>query len=180
MTLVGRCTFGVTILFWQLVSLGVFGYAMAFLFWPEEANKLFAVPQTNLNIVRYFGALFLFADAGVNQVAQFASGSSRPKMQKMAFMSTLLLYIMSGAAGLVIVTLEDAIFSKHQTFAFQIMYSLFLGALSLGLLGSCAGYCSVKTGSTGLQEIEITVNKPKNLTKLHSGLSRDDIRQGKR
>lgn len=179
MTIVGRCSVGVSILFWQLVSLGVFAYALAFLFWPTDANKLFATALPE-NVVRFMGSQFLLADAGINQMVESSSGYTRPLVKRAAFASTIVLYILAGVTGLVVVSLETPIFIEAQTLAFQILYSLFLGALLLGFCGVCGGFCRVQTGVqlSGLESVEIgatTGAKP-----LRSKVTRDDIRNGRR
>lgn len=178
MTIVGKCSIGVTILFWQLVSLSVFAYSMAFLFWPEEANKLFmtALP---VNTVRWIGSLYLFADAGLNQMVMSSSGTARPMLMRAAFASTILLYILSGVSGLVVVSLDDPVFTESQTMLLQILYISFLSALVLGFGGVCIGFCRVQTGvALDVESVEVTsarTSKP-----LSSTLSRDDIRYGRR
>lgn len=178
MTIVGKCSFGVTILFWQLVSLSVFAYSMAFLFWPEEANKLF-VTALPVNTVRYIGSLYLFANAGLNQMVESSSGTERPMVKRMAFTSTILLYILSGASGLTVISLEDPVFTESQTMLLQVLYILFLSALVMGFCGICGGFCRVQTGAAlDLESVEVTsarTSKP-----LSSTLSRDDIRNGRR
>lgn len=178
MTLVARCSVGVSILFWQLVSLGVFAYALAFLFWPMHANNLFATALPE-NVVRFMGAQFLLADAGINQMVESSAGSTRPLVKRAAFASTILLYILAGASGLVVVSLETKVFIDEQTLAFQILYSLFLGALLLGFCGVCGGFCRVSTGvkMTGIETIEVSSTSK---AALGGKISRDDIRMGRR
>lgn len=175
MTLVAQCSIGVSILFWQLVSFGVFGYAIAFIFWPSDAVKLFVTPLPE-NVVRFIGTQFLLADAGLNQMVESSSGTTRPLVKRFAFASTILLYILAGVSGVVIVSLDTPVFIEHQTLAFQIMYGLFLGALTLGFCGVCGGFCKIQTGAklTGLENVEISG------VKMSSGLSREDIRMGRR
>lgn len=179
MTIVGRCSVGVSILFWQLVSLGVLAYALAFLFWPSDANKLFVTPLPE-NVVRFMGSTFLLADAGLNQMVESSSRSTRPMVKRAAFASTVFLYILAGVSGLVVVSLDTKVFIHEQTLAFQIMYSLFLGALLLGFCGVCGGFCRVSSGVqlSGLETIEVSSTNKK--PALSASISRDDIRNGRR
>jgi hypothetical protein len=175
-SLIGRCTVGVTVVFWQLVSLGVFAYAMAFLFWPTEVNTLF-VTEHPVNTIRFMGVLFLLADAGLNQMVETSSGTTSPLIKRTAFTSTILFYILAGSAGIVVTSLDDKIFSDEQTLAFQILFSLFVGALSLGLLGVCGGFCSIRS-SMSTNQLE-TIVEVGTRPSTKSGVSRDDIRKGR-
>ena len=175
-SLMGRCTVGVTVLFWQLVSLGVFGYATAFLFWPTEVSALF-VAEHPVNTIRFMGVLLLLADAGLNQMVESTSGNTVPLIKRTALTSTILLYILAGSAGVVVVSLDDPVFIEEQTIAFQVLFSLFLGALSLGFFGVCAAFCSIRSS--------VTTNKLETIVEVGTrpstrpGVSRDDIRRGR-
>ena len=133
MSTIGRIVLGVTVMFWQFVSLGVSGYALAFLFWPTDVNKLFTVSLPE-NVVRFIGTTLLFVDAGLNQMIE-GSNPSRPLVRQMAFLSSMLQYILAGIAGLVVVTLQPSMFIREQRIAFQTIYSLFISALLIRLYG---------------------------------------------
>jgi len=131
----GRIFIGISVTFWQLVSVGVFGYALAFLFWPTDVNKLFTVALPE-NVVRFIGSTLLFVDAGLNQMIE-ASNMSRPIVKQMAFVSSMVQYVIAGAAGLTVVTLQPSMFIREQRIAFQVIYSLFIAALLIRLYGRC-------------------------------------------
>jgi hypothetical protein len=131
----GRIFIGISVTFWQLVSLGVFGYALAFLFWPTDVNKLFTVPLPE-NVVRFIGTTLLFVDAGLNQMVE-GSNTSRPNVRQMAFVSSMIQYVLAGAAGLTVVTLQPSVFIREQRIAFQVIYSLFIAALLMRLFSGC-------------------------------------------
>ena len=130
-----RIFIGISVSFWQLVSLGVFGYALAFLFWPKDVNKLFMEPLPE-NVVRFIGTTLLFVDAGFNQMIE-GYNLGNPFLRQMAFFSSMVQYVLAGAAGLTVVTLQPSIFITEQRVAFQVLYSLFIAALLIRLCGGC-------------------------------------------
>lgn len=166
MTMVERCSVGVSLLFWQLVCIGVFGYSILFLFSPSNANKLFATPVAE-NVIRLMGAQLLLANAGLNAMMACMMKSSS---KKTVFNFSILLYILSGISGLVIVSFDTKIYIHSQTVAFQILYSLFIAALVLGSLGTCRVTAGVQV--KGLESVEVS-------NKMPSRLSRDDIRNAR-
>lgn len=124
---------GISVSFWQLVSLSVFGYAIAFLFWPKDVNKLFteSLPE---NVVRFIGVTLLFVDAGFNQMIENFN-TTRPIVRQMAYISSMIQYVCAGVAGLVVVTLKPSIFIKEQRITFQVLFSLFIATLVFRVCG---------------------------------------------
>jgi hypothetical protein len=180
MTIAGKCSIAVSILFWQIVSFGVFGYAFAFLFYPHRVIELFERPLPE-NVIRYIGSLFLLADAGLNQMVESSTFTTGVFVKRIAFTTTVFLYILAGTSGLVVVSLNNpSVFKETQTLVFQILYSLFIGFLSLNLLGVCSGYYRFKAGADvqNLESIELSSSTKPNGIK--STLSREDIRAGRR
>ena len=145
-TLVRRCTIALPVLFWQLVNLSVFGYAIAFLFFPTDASKLFLVaPDTEL--VRFLGVQYLLVAAGANQMLAYRVGGSSA-LQRSSFATSLFEYLLGGIAGIVVLTMETGPFIEHQRLALIILFSLFTAAIFLGFCCNCGGFCSFGTTSS--------------------------------
>tara|TARA_B100001989_G_C24548139_1_gene472385 strand:- start:1304 stop:1861 length:558 start_codon:yes stop_codon:yes gene_type:complete len=185
MSTVGRIFIGISVSFWQLVSLGVFGYALAFLFWPTDVNKLFTVPLPE-NAVRFIGTTLLFVDAGLNQMVE-GSMPSRPIVRQMAFVSSMVQYVLAGAAGLTVVTLQPSLFIREQRIAFQTIYSLFIAALLTRLCRGCVYMNRYRySPSTQLQSVKIyqvkttqPVQPPIVQNQRSSGRTIKDIKNGR-
>lgn len=182
----GRIFIGISVTFWQLVSVGVFGYALAFLFWPTDVNKLFTVALPE-NVVRFIGSTLLFVDAGLNQMIE-ASNMSRPIVRQMAFVSSMVQYVIAGAAGLTVVTLQPSMFIREQRIAFQVIYSLFIAALLIRLYGRCfrVGRVYYTQPTTHLQSVKVYNVKTVNATQPQtvqiqrsSGRKIKDIKNGR-
>lgn len=145
-TLVRRCTIALPVLFWQLVNLSVFGYAIAFLFFPTDASKLFLVaPDTEL--VRFLGVQFLLTSAGANQMLAYRVGGSAA-LQRSSFATSLFEYLLGGIAGVVVLTMKTEPFIEPQRIAFIVLFSLFTAAIFLGFCCNCGGFCSFGTTSS--------------------------------
>ena len=137
MTLVRRCPLALPVLFWQLVNLSVFGYSLAFLFWPTDSAKLFLVaPDTDL--VRFIGVQYLLVSAGANQMLAYRLGGSST-LQMSAYATSLFEYLLGGIAGTVLLSMNTAPFVEMQRFAFLILFALFTAAIFLGLCFNCGG-----------------------------------------
>lgn len=145
-TLVRRCTIALPVLFWQLVNLSVFGYALAFLFWPTDASKLFLVAP-NTELVRFLGVQFLLVSAGANQMLAYRVGGS-PALQRSSFATSLFEYLLGGIAGIVVLAMNAEPFIEAQRIAFIVMFSLFTAAIFLGFCCNCGGFCSFGTTSS--------------------------------
>lgn len=149
------------VLFWQLVNLGVLGYSCAFLFYPEDVNQLFVTPPST-DIIRFMGVLYLLSVGGFNQMIVSVMGGST-LIKRTSFATSLIFYILGGTAGIVVLTLFDGIFIEEQRLAFLILFGLFLGGVTLGLLVTCGAFCTCKVGtkSAELEAVITTVEKPK-------------------
>jgi hypothetical protein len=108
-------------------------------------------------------------------MVEAVSTSSRPIIKRTAFASTILLYILAGTSGLVSVSLKPHVFISEQRLAFQILYSIFLGCLSIGFCGVCGGFCRLESGVSVIEMDAVNVKPAKKM----SGLSREDIRRGR-
>lgn len=177
-----RIFIGISVSFWQLVSLGVFGYALAFLFWPKDVNKLFMEPLPE-NVVRFIGTTLLFVDAGFNQMIE-GSNLGNPFLRQMAFVSSMIQYVLAGSAGLTVVTLRPSIFITEQRIAFQVLYSLFIAALLVRLCGGCRRIRpqNNQLSTTQLQSVRVYQVQQKNVQPLQqqrSGRTIKDIKNGR-
>lgn len=143
-----QCAYIVPIIFWQLANLGIFGYACAFLFWYDDMKKIFKIP-IETSLVQLYGVVLLQASSGINQMQMYTIGGSN-LVKKVSFMLTLLLYMLSAIAGLVVVSATD-IFISSQRIAFVVLQIVFLVGLILGLFGSCAGFCTFTNLNTNSQ-----------------------------
>lgn len=171
MTLVKRCTLVLPIIFWQIVTLAVFGTGLAFLFWPDDVDTLFVTSQST-SLLRYMGVLFMLSAAGFNQVT-VDSTETGLFMRKSTFVVTLLMYMLASVAGIVVLTNSDVevlantssnstdtdgpLFIEEYRFTLYILYGLFLGGLAVALLGTCGGYCRFQAGATSLPEVHVEV-----------------------
>ena len=126
---------GISITFWQLVSATFAGYALAFIFWPTDMNKLFTTPLPE-NAVRLIGTTLLFVDAGINQMVE-KTNTSYLLVRQMAYISSMVQYILAASAGLTIVSLEPSVFIREQRIAFQVIYSFFIAVLLLRVFTGC-------------------------------------------
>ena len=182
-----RIFIGISVSFWQFVSLGVFGYALAFLFWPKDVNKLFMEPLPE-NVVRFIGTTLLFVDAGFNQMIE-GSSLGNPFLRQMALVSSMVQYVLAGAAGLTVVTLQPSIFIREQRIAFQVLYSLFIAALLFRLCGGCCRRPrNNQLPTTQLQSLRVYQVQQKNvpqqlptqpLQQQRSGRTIKDIKNGR-
>tara|TARA_B100000482_G_scaffold115318_1_gene83257 strand:+ start:253 stop:789 length:537 start_codon:yes stop_codon:yes gene_type:complete len=158
MTLVRRCTIALPVLFWQLVNLSVFGYACAFLFWPDDTSKLFLVAPDK-ELIRFLGVQYLLVAAGCNQmVATVVGGSSA--VQKSAFATSMFEYLLAGIAGVVVLSMKEEPFIEEQRYAFIVLYSLFVAALFTGLCCNCGAYCVLRTKNGNVQTLETVQTEP--------------------
>jgi len=152
MTLVRRCTIALPVLFWQLVNLSVFGYACAFLFFPDDTSKLFLVTPDK-ELIRFLGVQYLLVAAGCNQMVATVVGGS-PAVQKSAYATSMFEYLLAGIAGVVVLSFEEEPFIQEQRYAFIVLYSLFVAALFTGLCCNCGAYCVLRTKNGNIQTLE--------------------------
>ena len=145
-TLVRRCTIALPVLFWQLVNLSVFGYAIAFLFFPTDASKLFLVAP-DIELVRFLGVQYLLVSAGANQMLAYRVGGSSA-LQKSSYATSLFEYLLGGIAGIVVLTMKTEPFIEWQRIVFIVLFSLFTAAIFLGFCFNCGGFCSFGTTSS--------------------------------
>lgn len=155
MTIIRRCSIALPVLCWQLVNIAVFGYACAFLFWPTDVSKLFIVAP-DPELVRFMGVLFLFSAAGTNQMLAHSIGGTA-LMKKSSYAASLIEYLFGGVAGIVVLSMKEEPFIKEQRFAFIILFSLFVSALTLALFCSCGGKITLSSvgEETVLKSVEV-------------------------
>ena len=174
MTLLGQCSIGVSIIFWQVFSLSALAYSVAFIFYPTDANKIFVTPLPE-NVVRYLGTMFLFAGAAVNHLAEVTLGM----FKLFASVSTILFYMLALVGGLVVISLDSSIFLEMSTIVMQVLYGIMIAGFTLPVLSLCIGYCrfDTTTDSTTLETVEVTTNSRRPPIGAH--VSRDDVRKGR-
>ena len=125
------------ILFWNVANIGVLGYAIAFVFFPEQAKELFVVVPSK-GIVRYIGCLFLLASGGINQTVLFVTKPG-PFLELLMFSLSLVVYMLSAVNAILVFSSED-LFVENQTFAFYVLYSIFFTGLLFGFFGTFGSY----------------------------------------
>ena len=151
MTIVRQCTIALPILFWQIVNLATFGYSVAFLFWPDDAAKMFNTAP-NKELVRFIGVQFLLISAGANQMLA-STVFKDAVMQKASYLSSVFEFLMGGIAGIVVLSFEEEPFTAQHRFVFLMLFSFFTGALFLGLFFNCRGYISLTRKAPELTEV---------------------------
>ena len=146
MTLMQRCTTILPIMFWQVVNLAVFAYAIAFYFYPDDVNKLYVNAQET-DSLKFTGVLLALTSGGLNQmVACNMKGSER--LSRFAFLSSLLIYILASVAGIYMLSMET-VFIEEQRYLFLVLFSLFIAGILVGVIGSCRGFCKIEAGAGG-------------------------------
>tara|TARA_B110000008_G_scaffold257327_1_gene275418 strand:- start:3632 stop:4165 length:534 start_codon:yes stop_codon:yes gene_type:complete len=144
MTIVQRCSIALPTLFWQLVNLSVFGYGVAFLFYPDDASKLF-LSAPNTELVRFMGVQYLLIAAGTN--AMMASGSLLSALfQRSSFVISYVEFLLAGIAGIVVLSMEEAPFIKEQRYVFLGLFIAFTSVLALALFCNVGAFCYCTTG----------------------------------
>lgn len=179
MSLMTKCSVGLTVAFWQLVTLSVFAYGVGFMFWPVEANDLFLIKQST-STVRFMGVLFLLSAAGLNQMVYCSSNNESSMMSRMAFSWTIVLYLCASAGGIVVTNLDEQLFIDEQNMAFLILFSLFAGALLIGFVGTLSKFCKFKTKASVQLEAVVEVPSAKKTAATKKGVSRSMIASGNR
>lgn len=139
------------ILFWQVVNLAVFGYSLAFLFFPTDANKIFTVSQSTAEI-RWQGVLYLLSAAGLNQmISGYVIDAAMTK--RCIYSMSCLLYILAGSAGIVVLVLHQDLFIHEQYIAFLVLFSLFTLAILLGFLYLSFGMAHCKRATAEITAV---------------------------
>ena len=151
MSFLVTCSATIAVLFWQLVNVGILGYSIAFLFWPEDSVKLFyvnataPVPVTHPSdgLVRFIGVLYLLCSGGINGMVCILMGGSS-MTRRLNFSFTLFEYMLAGAAGIVVLYSYDDVFISEQRWIFFGLFTAFTSAIVLGFVMSCCGLFTVQ------------------------------------
>ena len=150
-----RCMSMLGFLFWSVVNLSFLAVGILFLFAPgrimpmiSATSNLPTEEDTNPKGFAFFraiGALYLFVAGGTNHMVTETLYDASPHFKRLVYTATSLYYIAANIIFLWLVTplRDNDLFTGDHAFEWSVtvtvLSSLFLGAMGLGLIGTCYG-----------------------------------------